>query len=88
MAVNKEDLKYLALTLAYDFVLVALVICWVLAVALAILEAAFWVVILFFVLGAGFFFMTIYLFKEEEDEENAEDETNEKESEALEEATE
>lgn len=67
--INKEDLKHLALTLAYDFVLVALVVCWVLAIALVILESAFWLVILFFALGVGFFLMTVFLFKEETEEE-------------------
>jgi len=74
MVVNKEDLKYLALTLAFDFVLVALVVCWVLAIALVILESAFWLVILFFVLGAGFFFMSIYLFKDESEEDDIDEE--------------
>ncbi len=87
MAVNKEDLKELGLTLAYDFVLVALIVCWVLAIAFVILESAFWLVILFFVLGAGFFFMTVYLFKDEQDEEDSE-ETSEEETVTVEEVSE
>ena len=93
MAVNKEDLKDLGLTLAYDFVLVALIVCWVLAIAFVILESAFWLVILFFVLGAGFFFMTVYLFKdddeeEEDSEEISEDENVKEETVTVEEASE
>ncbi|MHA1244604.1 MAG: SND2/TMEM208 family protein [Candidatus Heimdallarchaeota archaeon] len=89
MAVNKEDLKELGLTLAYDFVLVALIVCWVLAIAFVILESAFWLVILFFVLGAGFFFMTVYLFKDEqeESEKTSEDETEKEETVAIEEVS-
>jgi hypothetical protein len=78
--INKEDLKYLALTLAYDFVLVALVVCWVLAFAFVILESAFWLVILFFALGVGFFLMTVFLFKEETEDETEKEETEELEA--------
>ncbi|MHA1505289.1 MAG: SND2/TMEM208 family protein [Candidatus Heimdallarchaeota archaeon] len=89
MAVNKEDLKELGLTLAYDFILVALIVCWALAIAFVILESAFWLVILFFVLGAGFFFMTVYLFKDEqeESEKTSEDETEKEETVAIEEVS-
>ena len=82
---RKEDFKHLGLSLAYDFVLVALVVCWALAIAFAILESAYWLVILFFVLGTGFFLMTIFLFKEEEAEDAEEDEESEEPAKEIEE---
>jgi hypothetical protein len=89
MAVTKEDVKELALTIAYDFVLVALIVCWVLAIAFVILESAFWLVILFFILGAGFFFMSIYLFKDKDKEDEiVEDSTEDEEKTVVEETKE
>ena len=91
MAVTKEDIKTLALTVAYDFVLVALVVCWAIAIALAILESAYWLPILFFVLGTGFFLMAVFLFKDENEEEVTDEtikEETEPESEPVEETSE
>ena len=85
MSTLKEDAKDVGLALAFDFMLVAIIICWVLALVLALLEVTLWVVFGVFLLGCGFFFLVLYLSKRHEEKEKEKEASKE---EALEEESE
>jgi membrane protein implicated in regulation of membrane protease activity len=79
MTTLKEDAKDVSLSVAYDLMLVAFVVCWVIAVILAFLEISLWIVFGLFLLGCGIFFALIYLSRKSEEKEQ------EKQEEQLEE---
>ncbi len=65
----KEDVKDVSLALAYDLMLVVLIVCWVVAIVLALLEVSLWIVFGAFLLGCGLFFALLYFAKKEEEKE-------------------
>ncbi|MCK5046455.1 MAG: hypothetical protein KAJ76_02495 [Candidatus Heimdallarchaeota archaeon] len=82
MSTLKEDAKDVGLALVFDLMLIAIILCWVLAVVLALLEVTLWIVFGVFLLGCGFFYVVIYFTrksKEEEEEKQKIEEENVKE---------
>lgn len=65
----KEDVKDVSISLALDLMLVVLIISWILAIVLTILEVSLWIVFGIFLVGCGLFFALLYLFKKEEEKE-------------------
>ncbi len=69
MSTLKEDAKDVGLALVFDLMLVAILLCWGLAVVLALLEVTLWIVFGVFLLGCGFFYVVIYFSRKSEEEE-------------------
>ena len=65
----KEDVKDVSIALAFDLMLVILIVCWVLAIVLALLEVSLWIVFGLFLVGCGLFFALLYFSKREEEKE-------------------
>ncbi len=82
MTTLKEDAKDIGLSVAYDLMLVAFVICWVMAIILAFLEISIWIVFGVFLLGCGIFFALLH-FTQKNDEEGPK--LSEKETQILDE---
>ena len=78
MATWKDDLKYAGRSVLFYLMLAVLVICWITAITLTILEVTFWVIIGLYLLGAVLFFTINYLSQEEEEEEGQEKKEEEK----------
>ncbi|NHK31548.1 MAG: hypothetical protein FK730_09365 [Asgard group archaeon] len=84
MTTLKEDVKDVSLAIAFDLMLVAFVVCWVIAIILAFLEISLWVVFGLFLLGCGIFFALIYLSRKSEEKElEKEQETAEEEQKSI-----
>lgn len=68
----KDEFKQAGIELGYDLLLVGLLISWITAITLVILEISLWYVFGFFLLGCIFLFSMIYVYnkygKEETDE--------------------
>jgi positive regulator of sigma E activity len=79
MTTLKEDAKDVGLSLVFDFMLVAIILCWILAIVLALLEVTLWVVFGVFLLGCGFFFLVMYFSKKSEEKEKSKEKAVEKE---------
>jgi hypothetical protein len=79
MSTLKEDAKDVGLSLAFDLMLVAFVVCWIAAVLLAIFEISLWVVFGVFLLGCGIFFAMLYFSQKLEAKEKEADEPIESE---------
>lgn len=79
MSTIKEDAKDVGLALVFDLMLVAIILCWVLAIVLALLEVTLWIVFGVFLLGCGFFFVVVYFARKSEEEEQKKKEENVKE---------
>ena len=72
----KDEFKQAGIELGFDLLLVGLIICWIAAIVLAILEISLWVVFGFFLLGCIFLFSMFYVsskYGDDEDEEIEED---------------
>ena len=79
MSTIKEDVKDVDIALIFDLMLIAIILCWVLAIVLALLEVTLWIVFGVFLLGCGFFFVVIYFSRKSEEEEQKKEEENVKE---------
>ncbi|MCG3252350.1 MAG: hypothetical protein KAX09_00760 [Candidatus Heimdallarchaeota archaeon] len=79
MSTIKEDVKDVGIALIFDLMLIAIILCWVLAIVLALLEVTLWIVFGVFLLGCGFFFVVIYFSRKSEEEEQKKEEENVKE---------
>ena len=84
MTTLKEDAKDVGLALVFDFLLVAFILCWVLALLLALLEVTLWVVFGVFLLGCGIFFLVLYFSKKNEEKEKEKEDAVKEESEIFE----
>ncbi|MCK5157818.1 MAG: hypothetical protein KAR08_01570 [Candidatus Heimdallarchaeota archaeon] len=73
MSTLKEDAKDVGLALVFDLMLIAIILCWVLAVVLALLEVTLWIVFGVFLLGCGFFYVVIYFTRKSKEEEEEEE---------------
>jgi predicted membrane protein len=74
MSTLKEDVKDVGLALVFDLMLVFIILFWVLAIVLALLEVTLWVVFGVFLIGCGFFFAVLYFSKKTEEKEKLEKE--------------
>ncbi|MEA2071066.1 MAG: hypothetical protein U9O98_07225 [Asgard group archaeon] len=61
----KEDFKFAAINLAYDYAIVLLTIFWVTAIVLALLEISLWIVFGLFFLGCVTFYAIRVIFEPE-----------------------
>ena len=69
MSTLKEDAKDVGLSIAFDLMLVAFVVCWTAAILLALFEVSIWVVFGVFLLGCGIFFAMLYFSQKIENKE-------------------
>ena len=69
----KDEFKQAGLELAYDLMLVAVIVFWVIALVLVILEASLWYVFGFFFLGCIFLFSMFYYSNTINEKEKAEE---------------
>ena len=79
----KEEFKQAGIELGFDLLLVGLIICWIAAIVVAILEISLWVVFAFFLLGCVFLFSMFYVarkYGDDDDEEEIEEEKEGKDS--------
>ena len=74
MTTLKEDTKDVGLSVAFDLMLVAFVVCWVMAIILALLGISIWIVFGIFLLGCGIFFALLYFSRKSEEQEQKESE--------------
>ncbi|NHJ85353.1 MAG: hypothetical protein FK734_07810 [Asgard group archaeon] len=65
----KQDAKDIGLALAYDLMLVFLIVLWIIAIVLALLEISMWIVLGLFLVGCGMFFALLYFSKKHEEKE-------------------
>lgn len=80
MSTLKEDAKDVGLALVFDLMLVAIILCWILAVVLALLEVTLWIVFGVFLLGCGFFYVVIYFSRKSEEEEKEKEQKKKEEN--------
>ena len=71
----KQDAKDIGISLAYDLLLVFLIVLWIVAIVLALLEISMWIVIGLFLVGCGLFFALLYFSKKQEEKEQEPDTT-------------
>ena len=72
MTTLREDTKDIAISIGYDFLLVALLLCWLGAIILALVEVSLWVVFGVFLVGCGIFFAMLYIGSKAESKEKKE----------------
>jgi membrane protein implicated in regulation of membrane protease activity len=69
----KEDLKKAGIAVVFDFMVIGLIMIWVAAIILALLEISLWVVFGLFLIGCILLFTIRYFFDEKEEPENGEE---------------
>jgi len=69
MTTLREDTKEVAIAIGYDFLIVAFLFSWVIAIVLALVEVSLWVVFGIFLLGCLFFYTAIVISKRQADSE-------------------